>query len=70
MVCHTSALSCMATASSSRLTTTPAGTTPPSGAYGVSHPQYRPEDLPAFQLWQVQEEGRVLFYPQVLDPRL
>ena len=54
----------------SRLTTTPAGTTPPSGAHGVSHPQYRPGDLPALQLWQVQQEGRVLFYPQVLGPRL
>ncbi|KAL5469242.1 hypothetical protein EMCRGX_G030470 [Ephydatia muelleri] len=51
----------------SRLTTTPAGTTPPSGA---SHPQCRPGDLPAFQLWQVQYKGRVLFYPQVLGPRL
>ena len=48
----------------------PAGTTPPSGAHGASHPQCRPEDLPAFQLWQVQQEGRVLFYPQVLGPRL
>ena len=54
----------------SRLTTTPAGTTPPSGAHGASHPQYRPGDLPAFQLWQVQQAGRVLFYPQVLGPRL
>ena len=42
----------------------------PSGAHGASHPQCRPEDLPAFQLWQVQQEGRVLFYPQVLGPRL
>ena len=41
VVCHTSALS-------SRLTTTPAGNTPPSGAHGVSHPQCRPGDLPAF----------------------
>ncbi|KAL5471330.1 hypothetical protein EMCRGX_G029434 [Ephydatia muelleri] len=53
----------------SRLTTTPEGTTP-SGTHGASHPQYRPGDLPAFQLWQVQQEGRVLFYPQVLGPRL
>ena len=51
----------------SRLTITPAATTPPSGA---SHPQCRPGDFPAFQLWQVQLEGRVLLYPQVLDPRL
>ena len=54
----------------SRLITTSAGTTPPSGAHGASHPQCRPGDLPAFQLWQVQQEGRVLFYPQVLGPRL
>ena len=52
----------------SRLTTAPAGTTP-SGAHRAIHPQYRPGDLPAFQLWQVQQEGRV-FYPQVLGPRL
>ena len=38
----------------SRLTTTSAGTTPPSGAHGASHPQCRPGDLPALQLWQVQ----------------
>ncbi|KAL5493908.1 hypothetical protein EMCRGX_G015145 [Ephydatia muelleri] len=54
----------------SRLTTTPAGTTPPYGAHGASHPQCRPGDLPAFELWQVQQEGRVLFYPEVLGPRL
>ena len=54
----------------SRLPTTPAGTTPTSGTHGASHPQCRPGDLPAFQLWQVQQEGRVLFYPQVLGPRL
>ena len=54
----------------SRLTTTPAGTTPSSGAHEASHPQCRPEDLPVFQLWQVQLEGRVLFYPQVLGLRL
>ena len=50
----------------SRLTTAPAGTTPPSGAHGASHPQCRPGDLPAFQLWQVQQEGRVLFYIRAL----
>ena len=54
----------------SRLTTTPAGTTPPSGAHGASHPQCRPGDLQAFQPWQVKQEGRVLFYSQVLGPRL
>ena len=55
---------------SSTQRTTPAGTTPPYGAHGASHPQCRLGDLPAFELWQVQQEGRVLFYPQALGPRL
>ena len=70
VVCHTSALSAWQQPVPSRLTTTPAGTTPPSGAHGASHTQCRPGDLPAFQLWQVKQDGRVLFYPQVLGPRL
>ena len=39
----------------------------PPHQQALLHPQYRPG---AFQLWQVQQEGRVLFYSQVLGPRL
>ena len=37
MVCHTSALSCMATASSKQAHHHTSSTTPPSGAHGESH---------------------------------
>ena len=78
VVRHTPALSCSTTASSKQAHKHtrrhcsvyqhhPCRGFPPPGA---SHPQCRPGDLPAFKPRQVQQEGRVLFYPQVLGHRL